>query len=181
MKKEIKNYKTNNELNLENIINEYSTYARKIVKNKTMAFLTNEDKEEILSDTFFILWKNKDKLDDNKPLSSYIAGIVRNLIREKSRVISINYDIQDYEDSILDLTSIDMLYEQREKTRLIKESLEKMKEEDIAIFNLYYYAGKKIKEIAQIVNVSEFNVKTKLYRIRKRIKKDLEKGGYGNE
>lgn len=181
MKKEIKNYKTNNELNLENIINEYSTYVRKIVKNKTMAFLTNEDKEEILSDTFFILWKNKDKLDDNKPLSSYIAGIVRNLIREKSRVISINYDIQDYEDSILDLTSIDMLYEQREKTRLIKESLEKMKEEDIAIFNLYYYAGKKIKEIAQIVNVSEFNVKTRLYRIRKRIKKDLEKGGYGNE
>lgn len=181
MKKEIKNYKTNNELNLENIINEYSSYVRKIVENKTMAFLTNEDKEEILSDTFFILWKNKDKLDDNKPLSSYIAGIVRNLIREKSRVISINYDIQDYEDSISDLTSIDMLYEQREKTRLIKESLEKMKEEDITIFNLYYYAGKKIKEIAQIVDVSEFNVKTRLYRIRKRIKKDLEKGGYGNE
>lgn len=181
MKKEIKNYKTNNELNLENIINEYSSYVRKIVENKTMAFLTNEDKEEILSDTFFILWKNKDKLEDNKPLSSYIAGIVRNLIREKSRVISINYDIQDYEDSISDLTSIDMLYEQREKTRLIKESLEKMKEEDITIFNLYYYAGKKIKEIAQIVDVSEFNVKTRLYRIRKRIKKDLEKGGYGNE
>lgn len=181
MKKEIKNYKTNNELNLENIINEYSSYVRKIVENKTMAFLTNEDKEEILSDTFFILWKNKDKLEDNKPLSSYIAGIVRNLIREKSRVISINYDIQDYEDSISDLTSIDMLYEQREKTRLIKESLEKMKEEDITIFNLYYYAGKKIKEIAQIVDVSEFNVKTRLYRIRKKIKKDLEKGGYGNE
>lgn len=181
MKKEIKNYKTNNELNLEIIINEYSSYIRKIMDNKTMVFLTNEDKEEILSDTFFILWKNKDKLDDSKLLSSYLAGIVRNLIKEKSRVISINYDIQDYENSISELTSIDMLYEQREKTRLIKETLEKMKEEDVMIFHLYYYAGKKMKEIAQILDVSEFNVKTRLYRIRKRLKNDLEKGGYSNE
>lgn len=181
MKKEIKNYKTNNELNLEIIINEYSSYVRKIVDNKTMLFLTNEDKEEILSDTFFILWKNKDKLDNSKLLSSYIAGIVRNLIKEKSRVININDDIQDYKNSISELTSIDMLYEQREKTRLIKESLEKMKKEDITIFNLYYYAGKKIKEIAPIVDMSEFNIKTRLYRIRKKIRNDLEKGGYSNE
>ncbi len=181
MKKEIKNDKTNNELNLETIISQYSNYIRKIMDNKTMVFLTNEDKEEILSDTFFILWKNKDKLDDNKPLSSYIAGIVRNLIKEKSRKINIHYDIEDYKDSISDLMSIDMLYEQREKTRLIKETLEQMKEEDITIFNLHYYAGKKIKEIAQIVDVSEFNVKTRLYRIRKKMRNDLEKGGYSNE
>lgn len=181
MKKEIKKYKNNQELDLETIINEYSNYIRKIVDSKTMHFLTKEDKEEIVSDTFFVLWKNRNKLDDSKSLSPYIAGITKNLIKEKSRVISINYDIEDYKNCISELTSIDMLYEQREKTRQIKEIVEQMKEEDITIFDLYYYAGKRIKEIAQILHLSEFNVKTRLYRMRKKIKNDLEKGGYSNE
>lgn len=180
-KKEIKNYKKNHDLDLQTIINEYSNYIGKIIDSKAMLFLTKEDKEEILSDTFFILWKNKDKLQDDKPLSSYIAGITKNLIKEKSRVTRIHYDVQDYENTISDITSIDMLSEQREQIRLIEKTLDKMKEEDITIFNLYYYAGKKIKEIAQIVDVSEFNVKTRLYRIRRKLKNDLQKGGYSNE
>ncbi len=180
-KKEIKNYKKNHDLDLQTIINEYSNYIGKIIDSKAMLFLTKEDKEEILSDTFFILWKNKDKLQDDKPLSSYIAGITKNLIKEKSRVTRIHYDVQDYENTISDITSIDMLFEQREQIRLIEKTLDKMKEEDTTIFNLYYYAGKKIKEIAQIVDVSEFNVKTRLYRIRRKLKNDLQKGGYSNE
>ena len=71
-----------------------------------------------------------------------------------------------------------MLYEQREKERLIKKSLKEMKQEDIDIFNLYYYSSKRIKEIAIILNFSELKIKSKLFRIRKKIKKDLEKGGY---
>ncbi|MCI8470079.1 MAG: sigma-70 family RNA polymerase sigma factor [Clostridia bacterium] len=177
---EIKEYKNNNELDLEKIVNEYSNYLSKIIENMTNHYLTKEDKEEILLDTFFILWKNKDKLEDDKMLSSYLAGIIKNLIKEKSRVLSINYDIQDYENTIYDIKNTDMLYERREKIDKIREVLEQMKEEDIKIFKLYYYGGKKIKEIAQILNVSEFNVKTRLYRIRKRIKQDLEKGGYSD-
>lgn len=177
---EIRKYKNNNELNLEQIVNEYSNYISKIIENMANQYLAKEDKEEILADTFFILWKNKDKLKDDKMLSSYLAGIVRNLVKEKSRVVSINYDIQDYENTIYDIKNTDMLYEKREKINMIRKTLEQMKEEDISIFKLYYYGGKKIKEIARILNVSEFNVKTRLYRIRKRIKQDLEKGGYSD-
>ncbi len=81
------------------------------------------------------------------------------------------YDIQD-------LKKIDMLLEQREKIDLIEKTLMKLKKEDIEVFNLYYYSGRKNKEISKILNISEFAVKQKIYRIRKRIKKDLEKGGY---
>lgn len=171
----------NNELNLEKIINEYHNYVQKIIENMTGPYLAKEDKEEILSDTFFILWKNKEKIEENRPLKPYIAGIIRNLVKEKRKVISFHCDIQDYENSIPDIKSMDMLYEQREKTKLIQETVKGMKEQDIDIFKLYYYASKKIKEIAEILDISEFNVKTRLYRIRKRIKQDLEKGGYSNE
>lgn len=178
-KNEIKNYKNNNELDLDKIIDEYSGYVYKIIKN--MANLSNEDTEEIVADTFFILWKNKEKLDEEKMLSSYIAGIVRNLVKEKTRVINISVDISDYENIIQDCTRIDMICEQREKISIIEKAVKNMKEDDIFIFNLYYYSAMKISEIANVLNVSEFNVKSRLYRIRKRIKKELLKGGYSDE
>ena len=65
-----------------------------------------------------------------------------------------------------------------EGNNLIEKALENMKEEDREIFLLYYYESKKIKEISKDLNISESKVKTKLHRIRKKLKKELEKGGY---
>lgn len=178
-KNQIKKYKNNNELDLEKIVGEYSGYVYKIIRN--MSILSDEDTEEIISDTFFVLWKNKDKLDGEKLLSSYIAGIARNLVKEKTRVININADIADYENIIKDCTEINMLCEQREKISIIEKTVKAMKEDDIFIFNYYYYSSMKISEIASILNVSEFNVKSRLYRIRKKVRKELSKGGYSDE
>ena len=180
MKKEnkIKQYKNENDLNLEKIIIEYSGYIYKIIENTAIKNLSKEDIEEIISDTFFVLWKNKEKLEGDKILSSYIAGIVRNLIREKTRVIKISADISDYENIIPDCRNIDMLYQTREKVSIIEKTVKQMKEKDIQIFNLYYNSSMKISEIAKFLNIYSFNVKTKLYRIRKKIKKELEEGGY---
>ena len=55
-----------------------------------------------------------------------------------------------------------------------------MKKDDIEIFQYFYYSGKTIKEIAIIMNLSEFSVKSKLYRTRKKLRNKLEKGGYRN-
>ena len=109
----------NNELDLEKIIDEFSGYVYKIINN--MAILSDEDTEEILSDTFFILWKNKEKLDEEQLISSYIAGIVRNLVKEKARVININVDISNYENILQDCAQIDMICEQREKISIIEK------------------------------------------------------------
>lgn len=145
-----------------------------------MSILSEEDTEEIISDTFFILWKNKEKLNEEKLLSSYIAGIVRNLVKEKTRVTNINADIYDYENILKVCTEIDMLCEQREKISIIEKTVKAMKEDDIFIFNCYYYSSMKISEIASILNVSDFNVKSRLYRIRKKVRKELSKRGYSD-
>lgn len=65
-RKEIKNYIKNNELDLEKIINEYSSYTATVINNMAKDDLNKEDKEEIISEVFFILWKNNKKLDYNK-------------------------------------------------------------------------------------------------------------------
>lgn len=179
--KKIGKYLRNNELDLEMIIDEYGRYIYKIIENMAVQYLSKEDIEEIISDTFLVLWKNRDKLDTSKELSPYIAGITKNLVKEKSRVINIHSDISDYENIIQDLSKIDMICEQREKISIIDQTVKKMKKTDIEIFELYYYSSMKISEIATILNISEFSIKSKLFRIRKKIKKELLKGGYSNE
>ncbi len=180
-KREIWQYKNNDNLDLEKVIDEYNAYVYTIIKNMARDNLSKEDIEEIVSDTFFILWKNKEKLDDEKLLSSYIAGIVRNLVKEKLRVININFDISDYENVIHDTIKLDMLCEQREKISNIESIVKQMKKQDILIFNLFYYSSMKISDISNKLNISELNVKSRLHRIRKKIKKEFLKGGYSDE
>ena len=170
--KEIKHYIKNNELDLEKIINEYSSYTVTIIDNMARNSLKDEDKEEIVSEVFFILWKNKDKLNINKYLSSYIAGITRNVVKEYLRKVKINFDISDYENSLYNYDKINLLDDNVEEISKIEEKLKNMKKIDKTIFLDFYYSFKSIKDIAKEQKISEFSVKQRLYRIRNKIRKE---------
>ncbi len=170
--KEIKYYIKNNELDLEKIINEYSSYTATIIDNMARNSLNDEDKEEIVSEVFFILWKNKNKLNVNKYLSSYIAGITRNVVKEYLRKVKINFDISDYENSLYNYDKIDLLDDNVEEISKIEEKLKNMKKIDKTIFLDFYYSFKSIKDIAKEQKISEFSVKQRLYRIRNKIRKE---------
>ena len=180
--KTIREYESIDEknLDLEKIIDEYSGYIYTIIQNMSANIFNQEDIEEIISDTFFILWKNQNKIDKEKSLSSYIAGIARNLVKERLRKTNKNIT-NDLECDFFDIQMIDLEYENREKIEIIKNTMGKMKEQDKDIFNLYYYGNRKINEISKILKIAEFNVKSRLHRIRKKLKNELLKGGYSDE
>lgn len=178
----IKDYKINNILDIEKIYNDFYSYVYTIIINRSKGYLKEEDVEEIISDTFFMLWKNTNKLEDGRALKPYIAGIAKNLIKEKIRKNNIYLDTLDYENKLENIKGIDFFIEEREEITSLKNSLKELKTKDKEVFELYYYQNRKIKEIALLLNISEFNVKQRLYRIRKKIKKNVEKkGGYGYE
>ena len=157
-------------------------YVYIIIKNSGYLF-SNEDVEEIASDVFLTIWKNKEKLDINKEISPYIAGITKNLLRKKKRDIkNINENIknidelQNYLSDKIDYTHNEA--EEQEKIDIVTEELTKMKKEDKNIFTYYYYESKNIKEIANILGITEIKAKSRLSRIRKKLRKELEKRGY---
>lgn len=177
----LKDYIEENELNIEQIINDYSGYVYTIIKNISSQEFKQEDIEEMISDTFFVLWKNAYKISENDKISSYLSGVVNNIIKKKKREIKANLNIEDYENILQEQNQIDKIYENRNKIEIMEKALEDMTKEDNDIFELFYYAGKKVKEIAKQLNITEFKVKTRLHRIRKRIKQILEKEGYRYE
>lgn len=176
--KTIGKYIENDELNIEKVINEYSGYIYIIVKNLAKETISKEDIEEIISDVFVTFWNNREKLDKTKPIKSYLAGITKNLIKLKYRKIQFDFNIDDYENRLITNLSIEENFEIREGNNIVEKTLENMKKEDKDIFIMYYYNSKKIKEISKTLNISESKVKTKLHRIRKRLRKELEKNGY---
>ena len=169
----IKHYIYNNKLDLEKIIIDYSAYVGTIIDNMAKYAISNEDKEEICSDVFFILWKNTYKLDINKVLSSYIAGITRNVVKEYLKKNKILYNISDYENNLYSYDKIDLLDSNIEEISKIEKKLDTMKEIDKKVFLDFYYSSKSIKDIAKEQNITEFSVKQRLYRIRNKIKKEV--------
>lgn len=170
-------YISSNKLDIDRIIDDFSGYLYSIIQNS--GNFSKEDIEEIISDTYLILWKNQYKLDLEKRITPYLVGIVRNLIKQKYQVLyKNNENIEDYEDRLIANEKIDVQIENNEINKIIINLLNQMKEEEKEIFYEFYFYARKIREIAIEYNISESKVKTKLYRIRNKIRKELLKGGY---
>lgn len=157
----------------------YNNYISTIIRNSHIN-LSNEDVEEVILDVFLTLWKNQNKLDINKSMSAYISGITKNLIKYKYRQCKITQNIKEYEEKLIDNSNIEITLLQNEKQKIISEELEKIKQEDKEIFIEYYYDDKNIKEISKKFNMTESKVKSKLFRVRKRLNKILKKRGYSS-
>lgn len=178
--KQIKTYFFKNELNMENIINDYYNYISKIIKNSTN--ISIEDEEEIISDVIFIVWKNKDKLDKTLSLTPYIAGITKKVIYKKYnsslRDLGNFMDYQDDENDYVSDFNVENLIEEKELNDYILNSLQKASLVDADIFRKFYFEDKSINQISKETGISKSNVKTKLHRTRKKVKELLKLGGF---
>lgn len=174
MKEKIYEYMKNNELNIEEVVKEYSNYVQVIIKNR--AKFNPDVIEEVISDVFVTLWNNQNKLDVNKKMSSYIAGITKNLIKKKYREIKEYENIDDFDEKLILTENITLYSTTEEQYDVLLNELNKMKTEEQKIFSMYYFENRKIKDISELLNFSESKVKMKLNRTRKKLSKILKEG-----
>ena len=69
--------------------------------------------------------------------------------------------------------------EENEQSIIIKNTLKTLKKEEYTVFIMFYYENRTTKEIAEHLNCTVGKVKVILHRVRKKIRKNLEDGGYG--
>lgn len=174
----LSDYMENETLDIDMLIDDYYSYIYIVVKNGISINISQEDMEEIISDTFVAFWKNSKYLRKDLLVKPYLKGIAKNLIKNKYRNNNINVSIENYENTLVGDFDIDDILESNEKNELIIDTLKTLNKNEYSIFMMYYYEGKSLKEIAKELNLSVSNVKTILHRIRKKIKRNLEEGGY---
>ena len=59
--------------------------------------------------------------------------------------------------------------EKKERSVIIQECMNKLPEDERAIIHLFYFEELSLKEIIEVVSISEGNLKMKLYRARKKL------------
>ena len=169
----IYNYFNGNTLLIENIVNDFSNYIYTVIRKSNLK-ISDEDIEELVSDVVFAIWKNQDKLDINRKITPYIAGITNNLVKKKYRDTKVFDNIEDYENNLIEDSNIELQFIENERNKGIMNQLDKLKKEDKTIFILYYFNEKSINDIANELNMTESKVKSKLFRTRKKLKKYLK-------
>ena len=166
----LEDYVENEQLNIEQVIKDYSGYVYTAIIN-IAGNLSNEDIEEILSDVFFIFWKKKDTLKKDDKISFYLVGIAKNLIKEKYRKQKDNLNIEDFENNISNDGDIYEYYEEKSRMEQIINNLDDI---DKTIFRMFYYNNQKTREIAQKLKMNEITIRSRLHRIRKQIKEKIK-------
>jgi len=156
-------------------------FEKLIVENKVamykvaISILRNdEDAGDAISETIFKAYKSIKNLKDVNFFKTWLIRILINecnyMLKQKRRIVSIeNYQVADTtnEHNVSD-DSID-----------IQIALDKLDKELKLIVVLYYYNKMKIEEIANILNIAEGTIKSRLYTARKKLYEILncEKGG----
>ena len=159
---------------LEKAIKIYTPYVRVIVYRIIGSVMTNEDIEEVISDTFISLWKCAQSLDTEKgSIRAYLGTIAKNCAKNKLRELRPYSELDETISS--NAKSPQESFEVREEKTLLVNLIMALGEPDSEIFIRYYYYEQKIKNIASLTGLPMSTVKTKLARGRVELKKFYEK------
>ncbi len=156
------------------LINKYKnmayTLSIKIVKN-------HEDAEEVAQDSFLKAYEKLDSFKGNSKFSTWLYTIVyRNSITKIRKKKVATTDIDDY---VIDNYSEGSEFPQieaiknGEQQKYVKAAIDRLPEKDALLITLFYMNESSIEEIEQITNLTQSNIKVKLFRARKKLNTEL--------
>jgi RNA polymerase sigma factor (sigma-70 family) len=134
---------------------------------------SREEAEEVTQDTFLKAYHALANFKNESKFSTWLFRIAYNtaISRTRKRVITTSI-IDDFVIENVSENSVQENLEQieeNERILLLKNTIDKLQADEQLLINLFYFHKQSIEEICQITELSESNVKVKLYRIRKKI------------
>lgn len=165
---------------IEEVSRKYSAYCSKIVWN---VLYNKEDCDECLNDAWFTLW-SRIPPDRPKCLSAFTGKIARGLAidryRRKNAAKRMDTHMIFIEEEVAELCgeySMEKEIDSYQIREILNDFLGTLSRKDRDIFVRRYWYMDSIREIAQRHQVTETNVKSNLYRSRKKLMKIMNKEG----
>jgi RNA polymerase sigma-70 factor (ECF subfamily) len=142
-----------------------------------------QDAEECVNDAYLAVW-NTVPPEKPDPLLNYVCRIVRNLAVKRYHFNTAGkrngaYDValEEIEECFPEPTSVEEEVDARETAGMIDDFLEALPAEDRILFVRRYWHAEPIDALAELFGISPHNVSVRLSRLRKRLKKYLNKRG----
>ncbi|WP_299245653.1 RNA polymerase sigma factor [uncultured Aquimarina sp.] len=142
------------------------TIVFRMIRNK-------EEAEEIAQDTFIKAYKSLSEYRGEAKFSTWLYTIAYrkslDVIKKNKRFIATELIEEISEGEVGTVNDALSYLQDIERKQVILDSILKLPEEESAIITLYYFEEKSVKEIKEIVGLTEDNIKIKLYRSRKKL------------
>jgi len=140
--------------------------AIKILKNR-------EESEEVSQDTFIKAYKSLKSFNGESKFSTWIYRIAYNTCLDrikKNSKFSNSIEIDNIPSKDIQLT--DTIFEgieRKERSEIVQRCMSKLPEDERVILHFFYFEELSLKEIMEILSLTEGNVKVKLFRARKKL------------
>lgn len=132
-----------------------------------------EDRNDLVQEIIYQLWKSFDTFDQKAALSTWMYRVAMNVAIYHLKEAKRRVPIVAIDDRLLNLREMDM-QDAEERWKVLKQHIDTLNllEKGIVIL---YLEEKSYEEIAEIVGISVSNVGTKLSRIKEKLKQQISK------
>ena len=143
------------------------------VKSFLIASNLKKDLDDILQETFIIIWNKRENIDLKKSFDSYIFTIAKNLAL-KNLQKQIMYDIESLKIEVKDSTiPIDKMLDIRLYDKKIRSLIANLPPQLRTVFQMKRFEGLTTKEVAQKMGISPKTVENYMNSALSSLKKEL--------
>lgn len=132
----------------------------------------NAEAEDVVQDTLIKVWNRRERWNEIESMEAFCMTICRNLALDKIKKMGNQHDSLD--DSQQDRPSaLNNPYEemnQKDRIQLVRRIVDELPEKQRTCIQLRDFEGKSYKEVAEIMLISEDQVKINIFRGRQTIK-----------
>jgi RNA polymerase sigma-70 factor, ECF subfamily len=145
----------------------YLVYHKRVSRFLARFIRSRENREEIIDDTFMVVWRNAGHFRHTSRLSTWIVGIGYRTALKSIRDTKYQMVSQNIEDFTEDRPNHAIEFEQRD---WLKKGLDRLPPEQRLILELAYGLGHSIEEIAAITCSPIGTVKTRMFHAREKLR-----------
>jgi RNA polymerase sigma-70 factor (ECF subfamily) len=138
--------------------------------------LRHEDAEDVVQDTLIKVWNRRDNWQEINDIEAFALTICRNLSLDKIKKAN-NSEASLDDQSVFLTDRSSNPYErmiQQDRLDWVKRLVNNLPEKQRSCMQLRDFEGKSYKEIAEILQISEEQVKVNIFRARQNIKQKFQ-------
>ena len=133
---------------------------------------SEEDAKDIVQDTLLKVWDKKDEWNEIESIEAFSLTICRNLALDRIKKQDANNESLEntvIQDISRELSPLEETL-QRDRVELVKRIINALPEKQRSCMQLRDIEGKQYKEIAEVLQITEEQVKVNIFRARKTVK-----------
>lgn len=161
----------------EIIVRRFNPYLYKLGRSYNY---NHEDTQDLMQDTFVDAYKNLAQFEGKSEFKTWVSRIMLNHCFHKRQKLAhkneTSMEVKDNASPLFSNSANDTfkMIQRDEMRHIVEDALSKIPEEYRMVFALREINGMNVLETAELLNISEANVKVRLNRSKTMLKKEIE-------